>query len=409
MGSLRAMVTPEHVQQVIETYCKAESAKDRDTWLSLFAPDATHEDPVGTPVNRGIEAIGAFFDAGAGPDGPRPARHRAADRRRRRGARVPRGARGHGAERLLLSPIVDHMVFDGDGRIVGLRAFFDPAASAPTRSEPGVSRRTTSTRTGTTRACCARTGGAPRRTRPATCSPRSCPACACSTSAAARARSPSTSRSGSRPAGASASTAPSEVLDGARARPRATRASTTSSSPWATCTRSTVPDDVVRRRARAPGAAAPHRSGRGAARDAAGVRAGRHRRRARQRLRGVHLVPRRTRASTGGSSCTTRSRAATTPSPTPAGTCSRGRARPGFADVVATASALVLRHAGGPGLVGRAVGGPGRRRRPSPSRRSTAGSRRAPSSSGIGRGVAAWSESPDAWFAMLHGELRATT
>jgi len=60
------MVTPEHAQQVIETYCKAESAKDRDTWLSLFAPDATHEDPVGAPVNRGIEAIGAFFDAGAG-------------------------------------------------------------------------------------------------------------------------------------------------------------------------------------------------------------------------------------------------------------------------------------------------------------------------------------------------------
>src|SRR5258706_569794 len=60
------MVTPEHAQQVIETYCKAESAKDRDTWLSLFAPDATHEDPVGAPVNRGIDAIGAFFDAGAG-------------------------------------------------------------------------------------------------------------------------------------------------------------------------------------------------------------------------------------------------------------------------------------------------------------------------------------------------------
>jgi hypothetical protein len=34
-GSLRLMVTAEHAQQVIETYCMAESAKDRDTWLSL--------------------------------------------------------------------------------------------------------------------------------------------------------------------------------------------------------------------------------------------------------------------------------------------------------------------------------------------------------------------------------------
>ena len=60
------MVSPEHARQIIKTYCTAESAKDRDTWLALFAPDATHEDPIGAPVNHGVEAIGAFFDAGAG-------------------------------------------------------------------------------------------------------------------------------------------------------------------------------------------------------------------------------------------------------------------------------------------------------------------------------------------------------
>jgi steroid delta-isomerase len=127
------MVTREHAQQVIETYCKAESAKDRDTWLSLFAADATHDDPVGAPVNRGIEAIGAFFDAGAGqmdldlhPTAPP----------------VVVGDEalaflevhvGSGAERLLLSPIVDHLVFDADGHITALRAFFDPAGI---RSDP---------------------------------------------------------------------------------------------------------------------------------------------------------------------------------------------------------------------------------------------------------------------------------
>jgi steroid Delta-isomerase len=125
------MVTPEHVEQVVKTYCTAESAKDRETWLSLFAPDAVHEDPVGAPVNRGVEAIGAFFDAGAGQMDLDL--HATA-------APIVVGDEalvflevhvGHGTERLVLAPIVDHMVFDGDGRIVGLRAFFDPAGISP--------------------------------------------------------------------------------------------------------------------------------------------------------------------------------------------------------------------------------------------------------------------------------------
>lgn len=125
------MVTPEHAQQVIEDYCTAESAKDRETWLSLFAPDATHEDPVGAPVNRGLDAIGAFFDAGAGQMDLDL--HSTA-------APIVVGDEalaflevhvGHGAERMLLSPIVDHLVFDADGRIAALRAFFDPAGLRP--------------------------------------------------------------------------------------------------------------------------------------------------------------------------------------------------------------------------------------------------------------------------------------
>jgi hypothetical protein len=32
---------------------------------------------------------------------------------------------------MLLSPIVDHLVFDADGLIIALRAFFDPAGVRP--------------------------------------------------------------------------------------------------------------------------------------------------------------------------------------------------------------------------------------------------------------------------------------
>jgi steroid Delta-isomerase len=47
----------------------AAGAKDRATWLSLFAPDAIVEDPIGPSQfdpegkgHRGIEAITAFYD-----------------------------------------------------------------------------------------------------------------------------------------------------------------------------------------------------------------------------------------------------------------------------------------------------------------------------------------------------------
>jgi len=125
------MVTSEHVQQVVATYCSAETAKDRDTWLSVFAPDATHEDPVGAPVNRGLEAIGAFFDAGAGQmdlDLHATAPPIVVGNEALVFLEVHVG---HGAERLVLTPIVDHMVFDDEGRITALRAFFDPARIAP--------------------------------------------------------------------------------------------------------------------------------------------------------------------------------------------------------------------------------------------------------------------------------------
>lgn len=125
------MVSAEHARQVIETYCKAETAKDRDAWLSVFTPDATHEDPVGAPPNRGYEAMGAFFDAGAGQmdldlHTTAPPIVVANEALAFLEVHI-----GHGPERMVLGPIVDHMVFGDDGRITALRAFFDPAAIRP--------------------------------------------------------------------------------------------------------------------------------------------------------------------------------------------------------------------------------------------------------------------------------------
>jgi steroid Delta-isomerase len=53
----------------------AVEAKDRDAWLSLFAPDAVVEDPIGrSPLDpegtghRGREAIAAFYDTVIAPN-----------------------------------------------------------------------------------------------------------------------------------------------------------------------------------------------------------------------------------------------------------------------------------------------------------------------------------------------------
>ena len=128
------MVTPEHADQVIEAFCAAESSGDRAAWLSLFAPDANLEE-VGsaTPGPCGLDALGEFFDETVAP----------LDMHLRPTARpIVTGDEalaffeahvGHGAERLALDRLVDHFVFDGEGRIVAVRAFMDLSA---TRSDP---------------------------------------------------------------------------------------------------------------------------------------------------------------------------------------------------------------------------------------------------------------------------------
>jgi steroid delta-isomerase len=125
------MTTPEHVSDVVDRYCKAEADKDREAWLALFAPDATQEDPVGAPANRGHEALGTFFDATAAKMDialSQTAPPIVAGDEAIAFLQVHIGA---GPERVLLAPIVEHLVFDGSGLITSLRAFLDPASARP--------------------------------------------------------------------------------------------------------------------------------------------------------------------------------------------------------------------------------------------------------------------------------------
>lgn len=117
------MADPDRIRATIETYCRSFT-DDLDTWLGCFADDATVEDPVGTDVHRGKDAIAAFWTANQEladrieltPSGyVKVVGNEAAfamDMRMEAGG----SANGMG--------IIDHMVFDDDARITSLRAFW---------------------------------------------------------------------------------------------------------------------------------------------------------------------------------------------------------------------------------------------------------------------------------------------
>jgi steroid delta-isomerase len=125
------MATPDEIRATLDAYRATFSANDREAWLDLFTADATVEDPIGSELQRGREAIGAFFDTS----------HSMADSIELRPAR-PVPVAGHeaampftivvevGGSKMAIDAI-DAMTFAEDGRITSQRAYWDMAAAHP--------------------------------------------------------------------------------------------------------------------------------------------------------------------------------------------------------------------------------------------------------------------------------------
>jgi steroid delta-isomerase len=127
------MVTAAHIREVFRKYCELLSAGDSDAIAALYAADATVEDPIGSPVHRGRDAIRAFYAASAGITDLElegPVRVAGCEGAAAMIAR-PKGADGVHIETL------DTMVFGDDGLITSMRAYWsndtivrqDPAGS----------------------------------------------------------------------------------------------------------------------------------------------------------------------------------------------------------------------------------------------------------------------------------------
>jgi steroid delta-isomerase len=119
------------ILETINDYVRTFSAGDRAAWLGCFAPDATMEDPVGTPVKRGHEEIGAFYDQGQS----------SADAVELRLGGEPLVCGSQAAFPLQIVATlggakmgmnaIDVMTFDDDGRITSQRAFVDFSKLTP--------------------------------------------------------------------------------------------------------------------------------------------------------------------------------------------------------------------------------------------------------------------------------------
>ncbi len=123
--------TAEQIHATIDRYVAAFTAGDKDGYLSLFAPEAIVEDPVGSDLATGPDQIAAFWD-GVRAMTPTITLEQTG---------VPRVAAGQVAWNLraiaevgdakLAVDIIDVMDFDDQGRITSLRAYWDMAEMAP--------------------------------------------------------------------------------------------------------------------------------------------------------------------------------------------------------------------------------------------------------------------------------------
>lgn len=119
------MITPEHIQQIVDRYLAAINTGDMAAVMALYANDASVEDPVGTEPKRG-EAILQFytnaFSGGANAELTGPVRISA------KTAAFPFHAEINGAAgQVTIIDVIDIFEFDPDGKITKMTAHYGPA------------------------------------------------------------------------------------------------------------------------------------------------------------------------------------------------------------------------------------------------------------------------------------------
>lgn len=113
----------KQIRDVVEQYVKLVGAGPTEAIVELYAPDATVEDPVGTPVRHGHAAIREFYDVIAALDRDTELRPETVRIAGNEAAFMFTIVTRVGGQRFTLTPI-DLMEFDDAGKITRMRAFW---------------------------------------------------------------------------------------------------------------------------------------------------------------------------------------------------------------------------------------------------------------------------------------------
>lgn len=112
------------INATIRTYLDTVATGDAAAVAALYAPDATLEDPVGSDVRRGRDAIAEFYGGLAGAElTTELLTARVCELQAAFHFRVVTTA---GDAKYIVEPI-DVMTFDADGLITSMRAFWAPS------------------------------------------------------------------------------------------------------------------------------------------------------------------------------------------------------------------------------------------------------------------------------------------
>ena len=122
------MPAPAEIRETIERYVKLLSAGDVDGVMGLFAEEVSLEDPVGGTALEGADAVRAFYGAMAGKLSVQltgPIRVAGVE------AAFPMLARVELGEQPSEMDVIDVMKFGDGGKVVSMRAFWNPAEMRP--------------------------------------------------------------------------------------------------------------------------------------------------------------------------------------------------------------------------------------------------------------------------------------
>lgn len=118
------MPSHEEMVRAVERYVEAFDKADADMAADLYAADATVEDPIGTPIHRGRDAIHAFYSMSM----------QAKAKLRLDGPVRTGGDHAAFAFTVMVDfggpkeiEVIDTFKFDAEGKVTEMRAFWGPA------------------------------------------------------------------------------------------------------------------------------------------------------------------------------------------------------------------------------------------------------------------------------------------